>query len=179
MGWLEGKLRNASNNGELEKVKSLLAEGADINAANKQGSTALHLAVRQGHLLILKYLLKQGADISLQDIHGHTPLYIAIFSGTSDVLKELLSDRTEFSQADLNESFRVAVQLSHVEMTVLLLKYGADVNVQDHRGYTALDTVRMSHRTATVAEYQSRYERIIEILENRGALLHWQMGWRQ
>jgi ankyrin repeat protein len=54
-------LLNACKDGNLEKVKQLLEKGADVNAKNKYGGTALMYASYQGHEEIVKLLKSYGA----------------------------------------------------------------------------------------------------------------------
>ncbi len=43
-------------------VKHLVEKGADIGSTDSQGSTALHLAGREGRLLVVQFLVEKGAD---------------------------------------------------------------------------------------------------------------------
>jgi len=59
-----GKMRellNACKDGDLEKVKQLLESRADVNARNKDGKTALRIALEEGHKEIVKLLKSYGA----------------------------------------------------------------------------------------------------------------------
>ena len=55
------KLMDASFNGDTIQVKTLLANGADVNARNKKGGTALMAAAQQGHTQIVQWL-KQAVE---------------------------------------------------------------------------------------------------------------------
>jgi len=55
-------LFRATAEGNLPKIKELLAAGVDINATTDMGYTPLHIAVLQGDLEIVSFLLKNGAD---------------------------------------------------------------------------------------------------------------------
>ena len=58
----EEELIAAVCNGELDKVMSYVAQGADVNATTGwRGSTALMHAAKKGHLEIEKYLREHGA----------------------------------------------------------------------------------------------------------------------
>lgn len=45
-----------------------------MNAADKGGSTALHVAVRRGHVPLAAALVRRGGDITVVDRHGRSPL---------------------------------------------------------------------------------------------------------
>jgi len=56
----------------------LLARGADINAQNENGKTALMAAAMWGYPEVAKLLVENGADISLQDDLGRTAVHLAL-----------------------------------------------------------------------------------------------------
>ena len=62
----------ASQKGYIGVVKLLLANGADVNAQNNNGDSALTRATLNGHLEIVKLLLTNGADVNAQDTDGDT-----------------------------------------------------------------------------------------------------------
>ncbi len=55
----------------------LIAAGADLNARQKDGKTALHYAAQYGPAEALRLLLAAGADATLRDANGQTPLDLA------------------------------------------------------------------------------------------------------
>jgi ankyrin repeat protein/HEAT repeat protein len=67
-------LIDAVRTGDADTVRQLLASGADPNAANDMGWTALHCAARGHHLEIMRALVAGGADVNRQDQFGRTPL---------------------------------------------------------------------------------------------------------
>jgi ankyrin repeat protein len=80
----------ASMKGDVEKVISLLDSGADINAKDQRGWTALLWAVSRGQIDVMKLILDKGADVNVKGEHGWTPLMEAANRGNSDVTKLLL-----------------------------------------------------------------------------------------
>jgi ankyrin repeat protein len=67
----------ASGGGHLEIVKYLLAQGANVEAKDKQGRTPLIWAAMRGQLEVVKALLEAGADINKTSMFGATPLEYA------------------------------------------------------------------------------------------------------
>lgn len=65
-----------------------------LNAQNKVGKTALHLAARGGnglgYLECVKDLLERGADINIKDDFGNTALHDAVVGGNPEIVKALL-----------------------------------------------------------------------------------------
>ena len=82
-------LMYAASYGDATAVKLLLARGADPNAANDAGATALMWAAGDEH--ITRVLLDHGADPNAKSAQGPSPLSIAAGrSGNSAVVKLLL-----------------------------------------------------------------------------------------
>lgn len=68
-------------NGHIDAVILLLEKGANINAADKQGCTALHRGVVTGHEECVETLLEHDASILCRDSKGRTPLHFAAACG--------------------------------------------------------------------------------------------------
>ena len=58
--------------GQLEVVKYLIDNGADMEAKNNFGATALLYAASNEHLEVCQYLIEQGADLDAKDEDGET-----------------------------------------------------------------------------------------------------------
>ena len=82
-------LYHAVNNGNLEIVKLLVENGADVNVKNVVGQTPLHEAARCGYFEIVKYLIDKGADINAYDCVERTPLDYARLPDIRDLLFNL------------------------------------------------------------------------------------------
>ena len=63
--------------GDLEIVKLLIANGANVNQKNVRGATALMAAAIDGTASVVRYLLEQGADVNARDKDGTTALMCA------------------------------------------------------------------------------------------------------
>lgn len=72
-------------------VKELIRAGADVNAKNKNGDTALHFALVNGNTDVARFLIKKGADYNTANNKGKTPIEIAVENGYETVL-ELMTD---------------------------------------------------------------------------------------
>lgn len=84
-------LLRAVDEGNAERVKSLLATGADANATSESNETALMRAVSKGHLEVVHALLEAGGDVHAKSENGFTPLFMAIFFGYADIARALLA----------------------------------------------------------------------------------------
>ena len=83
----------------LAAVKAAVELGADLNAVNQRGRTAMHMAAFTGADSIVQYLADQGAEVDPPDESGETPWSMA--SGISPHLERRGSYGTHQSTADL------------------------------------------------------------------------------
>lgn len=60
-----------------EILDRLIAAGAEVNARNRSGETALHIAVRCGRKLAMRTLVKRGANVHARDSAGRSMLEVA------------------------------------------------------------------------------------------------------
>ncbi|NXL87424.1 IKBD inhibitor, partial [Alectura lathami] len=71
-------------------VYDLIQAGADVNAVDNKGQSALHLAATYGYAQVLQVILSLGCplDLEMKDFEGHTPLHCAVLAHNA-----LLRDR--------------------------------------------------------------------------------------
>jgi uncharacterized protein len=66
----------------IEATRLCVNAGADVNAANQYGATALHLAAQKGADDLVRFLVDHGAKLDAQDKQGLTPLDFALGKGS-------------------------------------------------------------------------------------------------
>ena len=80
----------AASKGDVGKVNDLLEAGANVDAQNKYGMTALMYASEGNHAEIVDALLEADADIDAKNGEGSTALMIAVIHGHEDIVSILL-----------------------------------------------------------------------------------------
>jgi cytohesin len=132
-------LHQAVNAGDIERVKSLLSKGVDVNAKDEQGQTALHVA---GRLDITLLLVANGADLDARDKQRRTALfYAAMTHGRIGVLQQLLALGADPNIVDasgetpLHHAVKVGAPGGWSIVSELVAK-GADINAKNNDGRT-------------------------------------------
>ena len=80
----------ATGAGDIEAVKQHLAKGMDVDAKNKDGATALHVAAILGQYKVAELLIQKGANVEAKGRDGGTALHAAACLGRSKVAKLLI-----------------------------------------------------------------------------------------
>ncbi|KAI6560168.1 hypothetical protein MCOR03_004459 [Pyricularia oryzae] len=143
---LTGALNYASQGGNLEIVKRLLAANTDMNTYTYAGGyIALGAAASGGHLEVVKELLASYVDVSAEPADfGGTALQTAAGQGRLEIVKILLAAKVEVNAEPATIGGRTALQAAaeegHLEIVETLLAAKADVNAcpGEFEGRTAL-----------------------------------------
>src|SRR5437764_265877 len=76
------------------------AQGTQVNATNRDGSSALMAAAFGGHLEAVQALIASGADVNVTDSQGRTPLMAAAMSGSLPLVRALLDRKADLRAED-------------------------------------------------------------------------------
>jgi ankyrin repeat protein len=130
-------IRTGDRAGALELIRL----GADVNAAQADGSTALHWAVHNVDEELTELLLSREADPAVKNRYGATPLAEAVRIANKNLVLMLLEAGAdpEATNEDGQTALMLAASTGVVDVAELLLDAGADVNATEQwRGQTAL-----------------------------------------
>ncbi|GAB1300907.1 KN motif and ankyrin repeat domain-containing protein 3 [Apodemus speciosus] len=156
-----------------------------VNLADGNGNTALHYSVSHGNLAISSLLLDTGVcDVNHQNRAGYSALMLAAL--TSAGQEDMAVVQRLFSMGDVNAkasqvhghaspvgwtgqtALMLAISHGHQDMVAALLACGADVNVQDADGATALMCASEYGRLDTVQLLLAQPGCDLTILDNEG-----------
>ncbi len=144
---------DAVKDGKIESVRTLLAKRADPNAAETDGTTALHWAAHLDNLTAAELLLKSGASAGAANRYGVTPLWLACINGSAAMIERLLAagadPNTTMPEGDT--ALMTAARTGNVAAVRALLARGANVNAAESwKGQTALMWAAAANNAAAV-----------------------------
>ena len=124
------------------RIAALILAGADVNARDAHGQTALHMTVRNRRSRCFQALIKQTAvDVNAQDSDGDSALHLAAQCEANDYVWRLCHLRGASVNA-LNNSQSSALHLAcrakQAKAVEMLLQHGADLSIANGSGDTAL-----------------------------------------
>ncbi|MHC4592876.1 MAG: ankyrin repeat domain-containing protein, partial [Planctomycetota bacterium] len=146
-----------------ETAELLLQAGADPNVQSRSGARPLRTALLTCGPNLIRSLLAAGADPNAGDEYGCTPLHVAALDGVRiDAAEALLAAGANPDAQDHNGEapLHFAVRAANEKAARLLIASGADVDLKNAKGKTAL---------AVVAEWCPHREEFADLLLSNGA----------
>ncbi|MFL6246997.1 MAG: ankyrin repeat domain-containing protein [Thermoanaerobaculia bacterium] len=125
-------LVQAAEAGNVDRMKKMLDDGADVNTVAHGDGTALIGAARAGQARMVEFLLDQNADPNIVAPGDGSPLIAAAGAGEKEIVEMLLAagaNRDEIVPGDENPLMQAAWH-GHADIVQLLLREGADVNAR-------------------------------------------------
>ncbi|KAI9883974.1 MAG: hypothetical protein M1823_004252 [Watsoniomyces obsoletus] len=145
-------LHLAAGYGRDAIVPLLLAKGANVEDVDNDGQTALHLAVEWDIKAIVQLLLEAGANVNAIGKFKKTALHMAALDGQTAVMTVLLEGRADIHATDnqgctaLHIAVSTPVSTPYKDVVLILANWGADPQMKNHEGVTALDIARIRGR---------------------------------
>jgi ankyrin repeat protein len=128
----DSPVADAARRGDHEAVRSLLHEGADVNAPQGDGMTALHWAAERGDVEMTKVLMLAGASVrSVTRIGSYTPLHLASRAGSAPIVSLLIAAGSDVNARTSNSgvtALHLAAAAGDPAVVNVLLDHGADAN---------------------------------------------------
>jgi ankyrin repeat protein len=140
---LSKALADAVESKSIDRVRDLIAKGADVNAKTTRDpdyydfqSPLIMSAVIKGDADIVKELIQAGADINAKTKNGETVLMLAVIKGDADIVKELIQAGADIN-AETNDPkygfqrpFMSAVIRGNADVVKEFIQAGVDVNAK-------------------------------------------------
>lgn len=150
----------AVRTGNQAGCELLLARGADVSAADREGDTVVHHAVLMDQLELIDSLLFAGADVDQRNNRGQTALHLATEAGSYRACQLLLDRGTSLDLPGEagNTPLHIAAGLGLFELCEYFLFLGARPSLKNGEGRSALDmaTEQGHERVVRLLEAQTR-----------------------
>ncbi|CAL5354994.1 unnamed protein product [Camellia sinensis] len=140
-------LHYAASKGWLKIAEILLSHGANINLKDKVGCTPLHRAASTGNSELCELLIEEGAEVDAIDKAGQTPLMSAVICENKECHCCLLLKGQGMPiylsgpYLEMEKFSILRCMCFHFHwrcVALLLIRHGANVDVEDKEGYTVL-----------------------------------------
>ena len=154
---LNSELRDASRDGDIDRVMSLIDRGADIHSRGNYGETSLHYACDSGQTAVASLLLERGADIRSRDNNGWTALHYACDRGRTAIASLLLELGADIHSRD-NDGWTAlhrACYRGKKDTAILLIESKADIYIKSNDGKTPLDLMPLEWRKELTELYNT------------------------
>ena len=139
--------------GNVGAVRALLAQRADPNQPEIDGTTALHWAAHFDNLDAADLLIKAGARVRAANRYGATPLLLACINGSAPMVERLLNAGADPNTAmpEGDTVLMTAARAGNVAVVKALVAHGADVNARETwKGQTAVMWAAAANNAAVV-----------------------------
>jgi ankyrin repeat protein len=157
----DSRLADATMTRDAAAVRALLGQKVDVNAPGKDGTPALHWAVRGDDVTTAGLLLGAGADPKLANRYGVTPLFLACSNGNVAMIRLLLDAGADPNGTDQTgeTALMMAARVGTLEAVKLLADRGAIIDTKDPT----------FQQTALMVAIRENHPDVVKLLVDRGA----------
>jgi ankyrin repeat protein len=164
----DAALRKAAQDGDMTAVKDLLAKGANVNARDDKGQTALlWVAPARDNPEMAQLLIDKGADVNAKDNEGETALMIAASQSNPGILAALIEAGAEVN-AQSNSgrtALMAAAARANLEEIKILLAKDADLKLKDNKGKFAFDYAKEGSKNYSDETNKKRFAEALKLLD--------------
>ena len=160
LGWIRPQIDfiagplmlSAAEAGDTQRLISTFRYVRNINFANDQKVTALHLAAAGGHEDAVQLLLSKGASTETMNSSNDTPLHLAARNGYTNIMELLLMNgaSSEGMDEDYSSLLHYAASSGHTSTVELLLFKGASIEAMNRYNNTPLHCAALNGHNGTV-----------------------------
>lgn len=159
------RLHNAAALDDVAAIRRLLAGGANIDARDESGATALLVATHGNKVNAARALIEAGANVNAKDDIQDSPYLYSGARGHLEILKLTLAHGADLASVNRygGTALIPASERGHVETVDTLIKAGVNVDHVNRLGWTAL------LEAIILSDGGPRHLRLVELLINAGA----------
>jgi ankyrin repeat protein len=137
-------------NNDYISVKKHIKNGADVNEANESGESVLAYAVRSRcDMELLMLLVEHGADLYDFDNEGVSIFDMSITYNNINMVEYMIEQGVDVNFTQRRSKFTplmAAASYGRTDIAKLLIDHGADKNVVDVKGFSAIDFARKMNK---------------------------------
>jgi ankyrin repeat protein len=158
-------LHAAAENNDVAAIEKLLADGAEIDARDGTGATALLVAVHGNRIDAARALIDAGANVNAKDKIEDSPYLYAGARGHLEILKMILAHGADLKSVNRygGTALIPASERGHVETVRTLIAAGVDVDHVNKLHWTAL------LEAIILGDGGERHQEIVDLLVKAGA----------
>lgn len=153
-------LMKAVQKDDVDRVKTLIAGGANVDELDPNGDAPLVMAAYLGHSEIVKLLLEAGADVTAVDPGMKaTALHAAAYAGRTEAARLLIEHGIDINKQGPKNGYTAlhdAIWENNVDTARVIIDAGASLALKSHAGQTPLDFARSKHRTEIIAMIEGK-----------------------
>jgi ankyrin repeat protein len=165
-------LASAAERGDQAVVRSLLQQGADVNAPGVDGATALHRAVFADHLDVAAMLVKAGAKVSATDRYGVTPLSLACINGDAKMIRMLIEAGADPNGVDSagEPALMIAARTGVPDAMRALVDAGARIDARDKEFQQTSLMIAVRENQAAAVDFLISHHADVDAQTRTGAI---------
>lgn len=123
---------------DLARVIQFTEANADVNSADNEGTSLIHLAVSNSPEILTNYLISNEANVNVKDRDGRTPLHLAVEIGHENAVRQLIHAKANVNARDRFGETPLFKAFKHPNILELLIAAGAKANIQNSLKQTAI-----------------------------------------
>jgi serine/threonine-protein phosphatase 6 regulatory ankyrin repeat subunit B len=160
----------ACTKNDVEQVRLLIENGAEVNAKDFNGITALMIASVGGFNDLVSLLLKNKADPEIKNVKGWTALALAVSAGKVDAVKSIVQAKGRFDFKLKGVTLlMLGAAKGHADVVQYLLELGVDLSEKDYRGQAASDYAKNGKHMQIVELLKAKQESDLKKTQKNGS----------
>ena len=148
MMFKKSKLHTAITDGDIARMKEVLAQGVDPDHEDDYGRSFLWFAVNRGNLAAVQTLVEAGAAVTVANKYNGTVLQVAARKGSVEIASYLLEKNPKLlEQRDRegNTALHTAAESGYPDLVAFLIEKGLDANAKNFNNRSPLSLAQKNN----------------------------------